>query len=117
MTFHDVIMVTAQVDFHNATDADVGFFRASTATNYFGDDDVSGDMLLTESNLERVIVTSCVSVAVFIIELGNMLTLISFATHRRLRRPKYIPVASLESLFDATFSTFQLGPTVGRPNT
>ena len=42
-----------------------------------------------------VAVFTCVVILILFIEFGNLLTIVAFLLHRRLRRPKYIPVVSL----------------------
>ena len=44
---------------------------------------------------KSLIVIVCFCVLIFVIEFGNILTIISFVTYRRLRRSKYIPVVSM----------------------
>lgn len=57
-----------------------------------GDRNVSATFI---TDTQRAVIATFVSMVVIFIVIGNALTLLSFITHRRLRRRKYIPVASL----------------------
>lgn len=47
------------------------------------------------SDVQRILIGTCVMIVIFLILFGNSMTLLSFLTRRRLRRRRYFPVASL----------------------
>ena len=65
---------------------------AAETAHIHGDRNVSATVL---TDTQRAVIGTFVSMVVVFIMVGNALTLLSFITHRRLRRRKYIPVASL----------------------